>query len=280
MASIASNSTVSDVTEDELAQEPMMALKWFHPTLNRHTADCMLIDNAPEGSYLLRPSSNHASDYSYVLSVKLSSSVQHIRVLRTHKDSGGYRFGNSTFKDVEGFRKHIEIEKPIIGGDSGVTVVLKFPYTRYIEETHLYTDVVHHAATNMIDSSSDSENEGDDSVLSSRAYQDVMKGRAISAKEGYLTKQGKFPKTWKVRWFVLRNNFLSYYKTKQSSRPIDCLDLFKASRVEFDDSKNKEYCFRIFFSRRTYFLYANNAEDCQNWVDLIRSKIIETRSPT
>ncbi len=271
MASLAHSSAPSKDPEDELSLEPMMALKWFHPTLNRHTADCMLIDNAPEGSYLLRPSFNNDS---YVLSVKLSYSVQHIRVTKA-PDGHCYRFGNSTFKDVDKFRKHVEIEKPIIGGDSGVTVVLKFPYTRFIEENHLYTDIVHHAVTNMTDSSSDSESDApaEDSILSSREYHDVMKGRAIAAKEGYLTKQGKFPRTWKVRWFVLRNNFLSYYKTKQSPRPIDCLDLFKASTVEFDESKQKNFCFRILFSRRTYFVYANNAEDCQNWVDLLRSKI-------
>jgi len=39
---------------------------WFHPHLSRHAADCILIDNAPEGSYLLRPS----NDGQYALSVK------------------------------------------------------------------------------------------------------------------------------------------------------------------------------------------------------------------
>ncbi len=265
--------------EDQFSRDPMMTLKWYHPNLSRHTADCMLIDNAPEGSYLLRPSSNHDSDNSYVLCVKLSCSVQHIKVMII-PGGHGYRFGNSTFKDVNGLRKHIELEKPVIGGDSGVTVVLKFPYMRFVDESHMYTDVVHHAVTNMIDSSSDSDSESlNDSVATSRKYQDVMKGRAISAKEGYLTKQGKFPRTWRVRWFVLRNNILSYYKTKQSSRPIDSLDLFKASMVEYDDSKQKDFCFSITFSRRTYFLYANNAEDCQNWVELLKSKV-GSNSPT
>ncbi len=33
------------------SKAPMMALEWYHPNLTRHAADCMLIDNAPEGSY-------------------------------------------------------------------------------------------------------------------------------------------------------------------------------------------------------------------------------------
>lgn len=260
---------VSDLLSIE--QDPMLALKWYHPNLTRHTADCMLIDNAPEGSYLLRPSSDHDTDSSYVLSIKLSSSVQHIRV--TTALDHGYRFGNSTFKNVEGFRKHVELEKPVIGGDSGVTVILKYPYKRFIEETHMYTDIVHHAVTNMLESSSSDSEPMDEEIFKSAEYEDVMKGIPISSKEGYLTKQGRFPRTWRVRWFVLRNNYLSYYKTKQSPRPITSLDLFKATLVEYDDSKQKEFCFRIEFPRRTYFLYANSIEDCHNWVELLRSKI-------
>lgn len=45
----------------------MLDNRWFHPHLTRHAADCILIDNAPEGSYLLRPVED--SDH-YALSVK------------------------------------------------------------------------------------------------------------------------------------------------------------------------------------------------------------------
>jgi len=34
-------------------------------------------------------------------------------------------------------------------------------------------------------------------------------------KEGWLTKQGKVVKSWKKRWFVLKDNTLSYYKSKE-----------------------------------------------------------------
>lgn len=255
-----------------LEQDPMLALQWYHPNLTRHTADCMLIDNAPEGSYLLRPSSECHRDGSYVLSIKLSSSVQHVKVSKMLDD--GYRFGNSTFKSAEKFRKHVEVERPIIGGDSGVTVILKYPYKRFIDETHPYTDIVHHAVTNMVDScSSDSDTLDEGVMVASAECENVMMGIAISSKEGYLTKQGKFPKTWRVRWFVLRNHFLSYYKTKQSSKPLRMLDLFKATLIEYDDTKQKEFCFRIQFPSRTFYLYANSIEDCHNWVELLQSKI-------
>ena len=46
--------------------EPSL-IRWFHPHLTRHAADCILIDNAPEGSYLLRPVEDSGH---YALSVK------------------------------------------------------------------------------------------------------------------------------------------------------------------------------------------------------------------
>lgn len=270
--------------------DAMMALHWFHPHLTRHAADCMLIDNAPEGSYLLRASSDYRSSGAYVLSVKLSSSVQHIRITKL---DGGYKFGNITFETVESFKRHFELEKPVIGGDSGITVVLKFPYLRFIEESHIYTDVVHHAVTNMLDSSSEGETEEEGSyegrdecslppppggAAASLAslpphHKTRTHHQAISSKEGYLTKQGRIIKNWKCRWFVLRSSILSYYKTKPSRRPIDRLDLSQAVCVEYDNSKQKDYCFRVEFTHRTYFLYASCAEDSHQWVELLRSKL-------
>ena len=244
-------------------REPLEELDWFHPKLSRHAAECMLIDNAPEGSFLLRPSSDSES---YVLSVKLSSSVQHIR-LRVGPGSK-YQFGNSSFDDVRSLRRHFELEKPVIGGDSGIRVILKYPYTRFVEENHLYTEVVHHAVTRMLeDSESDSESSGETS-----GTMDPQK-MAISSKEGYLTKQGKIRKSWRVRWFVLRNNTLSYYRTRHHKKPIRTLDMTKVMAVQLDNSKRKDFCFRLVLPSRVFYFLGNSLEDCQQWVEILRSKI-------
>ena len=258
-------------------RDPMMVLKWYHPHLTRHAADCTLLEAAPEGCYLLRPSSDKSGDY--VLSVKLSSSVQHIKVIKAL--SGGYKFGNCSFQNLESFRRHCEVEKPVIGGDSGITVILRYPYSRYIEDTHQYTDVVHHAVSNMVESGSDSENENEDDSWESikdGLFVDPTTGKqinlaqtlAFSSREGYLTKLGQFRKSWRVRWFVLKNCILSYYKTKQSQKPIKSLNMAEAIAVEYDNSKDKEHCFRIKFPSRTFYVYANSTEDCQQWVELLQ----------
>ena len=255
--------------------DPMMILNWYHPHLTRHAADCMLLESAPEGCYLLRPASESFGDY--VLSIKLSSSVQHVKVSRNL--SGGYKFGNCSFQNLESFRRHCEVEKPVIGGDSGITVLLQFPYSRYIDDTHQYTDVVHHAVSNMVDSGSESDNDSEsvDSIKEG-IFVDAETGKqinlaqtlAVSSREGYLTKLGQIRKSWRVRWFVLRNRTLTYYKTKQSKKPIKSLDLGQATAVEYDDSKKKDFCFRIDFPSRSLFIYANSIEDCQQWVELIQ----------
>ncbi len=146
---------------------------------------------------------------------------------------GQFKFGNSSFPTVEAFRRHFEVEKPVIGGDSGITVLLKFPYSRNVEETHVYTDVVHHAVTNMMESTSESDM---DSSASDSPPSLHSPNQAISSKEGYLTKQGRIVKNWKIRWFVLRNTMLDYYKNKRNRHPIDTLDLRHARAVEYDNS--------------------------------------------
>ena len=257
--------------------DPMMVLNWYHPHLTRHAADCMLLESAPEGCYLLRPSSEKMGDY--VLSVKLSSSVQHVKVTKALSSSGGYKFGNCSFQNLESFRRHCEVEKPVIGGDSGITVLLRFPFSRYIDDTHQYTDVVHHAVSNMVDSDSESEHDSESvESIKEGIFVDVETGKqinlaqtlAVSSREGYLTKQGRIRKSWRVRWFVLRNRTLTYYKTKQSKTPIRSLDLSQATAVEYDDSKKKDFCFRIDFPSRSLFIYANSIEDCQQWVELLK----------
>ena len=248
-------------SDDE--DNPMLALGWYHPYLTRHAADCMLIDNAPEGSYLLRPSSNHKQDQSYVLSAKLSSSVQHVKVSNSE---GKLLFGNSTFDSVESFKKHFEKEKPIIGSDSGITVVLKFPYRRVVDnDESLYTDVVHHAVTNMAESSSESDAELLEEVSDPRT--------GVASKEGFLVKEGRIRKSWKTRWFVLRGARLSYYRSKESRYPIDIIDLSLARAVVNSEYKQKPYCFSVELPRRTYYLQASGVEDRQQWVEILTSQV-------
>jgi hypothetical protein len=50
--------------------------------------------------------------------------------------------------------------------------------------------------------------------------------------EGFLTKRGSFIQSWKVRWFELRDNNLSYYKDQLKSTHKGTLTLDSSSSVE------------------------------------------------
>jgi dual adaptor for phosphotyrosine/3-phosphotyrosine/3-phosphoinositide len=233
----------------------------------------MLIDNAPEGSYLLRPSAT-GTGKQYSLSVKLSNSVQHMKV--DQLVDGRFKFGLSYFADINSLKRHFEHEKPVVGGESGINVFLKYPYSRDIDEEHIYTEIHHHAVTNMDelhDSQSTYTSESEDS-LQGRLSQITP----VSSREGYMTKLGRVRKNWKVRWFVLRNTTLSYYKTKQSSKPIRSIDVLKATSVDYDSTYSKDFSFRLVCPSRTFYFFANNMEDCDQWVELLRATILRRES--
>jgi stromal membrane-associated protein len=46
--------------------------------------------------------------------------------------------------------------------------------------------------------------------------------------EGWLTKQGNNYKSWRLRWFVLKNGTLSYFRSRGAAEPAGCIDLSTA----------------------------------------------------
>jgi len=47
----------------------------------------------------------------------MSASVQHVHL---HCNKDGYKFGQVAFNSIEELKRHFEVEKPVIGGESGV----------------------------------------------------------------------------------------------------------------------------------------------------------------
>ncbi|XP_057309550.1 dual adapter for phosphotyrosine and 3-phosphotyrosine and 3-phosphoinositide-like isoform X2 [Hydractinia symbiolongicarpus] len=227
-------------------------LDWFHPNLNRHHAEALLIQNGKDGSYLLRTSTSHDGEYS--LSCRCADSVKHFQI---GWDGVYYTFGMGTFNSLAEFVKHFE-NKPLIGGESGVLTILKFPYPRDIEEPDKYETVRVHAEwkdrpTSMND--------------------DVCQPASINSKEGYLTKQGGRFKSWKARWFVLCKNELKYYKTKGDKVPIRTLDLNKCTTIEEDFNTGKEHTIRIEMPDRHFFVFAATQSEKQEWLDILQWKM-------
>jgi len=99
--------------------------------------------------------------------------------------------------------------------------------------------------------------------------QDLLPNRAD--KDGFLTKQGGSHKGFQKRWFILKTNFVCYYKDpKNLKHPAGVVDL-NESRVGRVDTATfkKKYCFEIATPKRTYYLCGSSDEEVDAWIDAI-----------
>jgi len=90
-------------------------------------------------------------------------------------------------------------------------------------------------------------------------------------KDGWLTKQGGGVKTWKKRYFILKTNFVCYYKdSKNLKHPQGVIDLndSKVSRVDPEEAK-KAFVFQIITPGRTYRCKGENDEEVESWISSI-----------
>jgi len=87
-------------------------------------------------------------------------------------------------------------------------------------------------------------------------------------KTGFLTKEGGSIKTWKKRYFVLKNGELSYFKDK-GGEELGKILLSTASSIQLADKRKKPNCFEIVTAQRIYAFIAETEEERKEWVDLL-----------
>ncbi|KAF4085423.1 hypothetical protein AMELA_G00118170 [Ameiurus melas] len=105
-------------------------------------------------------------------------------------------------------------------------------------------------------------------------------------KAGWLKKQRSIMKNWQLRWFVLRSDYLYFYKDEEETKPQGCISL-KGSQVN-ELTANPEEAGRYLFeivpgaagekdktpvSHETFLLMANSQNDVDDWVKAIRRVI-------
>uniref|UniRef100_A0A4W4E3B0 Rho GTPase-activating protein 24 n=1 Tax=Electrophorus electricus TaxID=8005 RepID=A0A4W4E3B0_ELEEL len=95
-------------------------------------------------------------------------------------------------------------------------------------------------------------------------------------KAGWLKKQRSIMKNWQLRWFVLRSDFLYFYKDEEETKPQGCIPL-KGSQVN-ELTANPEEPGRHLFeivpgNHEALLLMANSQTDMDDWVKAIRRVI-------
>eukprot|EP01087_Luapelamoeba_hula_P008724 TRINITY_DN2202_c0_g1_i1.p1 TRINITY_DN2202_c0_g1~~TRINITY_DN2202_c0_g1_i1.p1 ORF type:complete len:248 (-),score=43.17 TRINITY_DN2202_c0_g1_i1:76-819(-) len=103
-------------------------------------------------------------------------------------------------------------------------------------------------------------------------------------KQGWLTKQGGNYKTWKRRWFVLRNYQLMYYGRKQakaSAKPAGLIHFKNIDDIETDiDLRSKDTrgakkgkpLFKIIVNthRGNYMIQGDNSAETEEWIEVLK----------
>jgi len=96
-------------------------------------------------------------------------------------------------------------------------------------------------------------------------------------KSGFLTKEGGSWKTWKKRWFVLKNGTM-YYSTSKNSGELGVIRLhgLKDDNVRISNRKmggKRQWCFEVETPSRCYYLCAEAEDEMKTWLTVIRTSI-------
>ncbi|XP_047954752.1 pleckstrin homology domain-containing protein 1 [Salvia hispanica] len=102
---------------------------------------------------------------------------------------------------------------------------------------------------------------------------------------GWLTKQGEYIKTWRRRWFVLKQGKLFWFKEStvtRASRPrgvipvADCLTVKGA-----EDVLHRQFAFELSTRSETMYFIADSEKEKEDWINSIgRSIVQQSRSVT
>ncbi|XP_064388951.1 dual adapter for phosphotyrosine and 3-phosphotyrosine and 3-phosphoinositide-like isoform X2 [Halichondria panicea] len=101
---------------------------------------------------------------------------------------------------------------------------------------------------------------------------------SLVSKEGYLVKLGNVVKTWKRRWFVLKNEELRYFSRDSDKQPIRVINLREVTEVKACDLHpihRKTNAFRLVLPSRTFFIQAPNPTVRDEWIHVLDFKLNE-----
>jgi len=93
-----------------------------------------------------------------------------------------------------------------------------------------------------------------------------------NGKKGYLKALGHKGKEWKSRYFVIKDNFMHYFKKEGETRPDGVIPLEGCS-VNLSpkgDKVDRDHVFELIACSRSYLLYGETEENVQEWVEAIK----------
>ncbi|CAN8298276.1 unnamed protein product [Cochlearia groenlandica] len=99
---------------------------------------------------------------------------------------------------------------------------------------------------------------------------------------GWLTKQGEYIKTWRRRWFVLKQGKLFWFKDSdvtRVSRPRGIVPVASCLTVKgAEDILNKQNAFEVSMRGETMYFIADTEKEKEDWINSIGRCIVQHSS--
>jgi len=100
----------------------------------------------------------------------------------------------------------------------------------------------------------------------------------MAEKTGFMVKEGGSIKTWKKRYFHLKNSELAYYKDK-GAEELGRIALVNTNGIQVSDKRKKPNCFEILTPSRVYAFSCDTEQEKKEWVEaLLKAKEAVTGS--
>ncbi|XP_074025916.1 uncharacterized protein CG43867 isoform X5 [Leptinotarsa decemlineata] len=114
-------------------------------------------------------------------------------------------------------------------------------------------------------------------LLRASTYLDSPKRIESLEKSGSLAKLGGKLKTWRKKWFVLKNGVLTYYKTQNdiNRKPQGQIVLDEICKITRAEGSNT---FEIDTGKKTYYLTADSISAMEDWVRILQN--VQRRNAT
>ncbi|KAM3029936.1 hypothetical protein ACUV84_034028 [Puccinellia chinampoensis] len=102
---------------------------------------------------------------------------------------------------------------------------------------------------------------------------------------GWLDKQGEYIKTWRRRWFVLKQGKLFWFKDSTVTRgsvPRGVIPVATCLTVKgAEDVLNRKFAFELSTPRETMYFVADSEKEKEEWINSIGRSIVQhSRSVT
>ncbi|KAL3652219.1 Fatty acid synthase subunit beta [Castilleja foliolosa] len=102
---------------------------------------------------------------------------------------------------------------------------------------------------------------------------------------GWLTKQGEYIKTWRRRWFVLKQGKVFWFKESmvtRASRPRGVIPVANCLTVKgADDVLHRQFAFELSTRTETMYFIADSEKEKEDWINSIGRSIVQnSRSVT